>query len=157
GVLTTSAAPQVVTGGASSVTSTSATLNGSVNPSSRATTWYFEYGTSTSYGSKTPAKDAGSGADAVGVAAGVTSLTPGRTYHFRVVATSDAGTSRGADRTFLPSAAPVVATKPASAVKDTTATLHGTTSPNGQATTAYFEYGTTTGYGSKSAAKSVGS
>ena len=61
GLLTTSAAPQVVTGSASSVTTTSATLNGTVNPSSRATSWYFEYGTSTSYGKKTAAKDAGSG------------------------------------------------------------------------------------------------
>src|SRR5947207_1403896 len=85
-----------------------APLNGTVNPSSRSTSWYFEYGTSTSYGTKTPSANAGSGTSPVPVAAQVTGLQTGRTYHFRVVATSDAGTSRGADQTFVAAAAPVV-------------------------------------------------
>jgi hypothetical protein len=157
GLLTTSSAPQVVTGSASGVTATSATLNGTENPTYRATTWYFEYGTSTSYGTKTAAKSAGSGTSQVSVTAQVTGLTSGRTYHFRLVATSDAGTSRGADETFLPSAAPSVTTGTASSIKDTSATLRGTVNPTGQATTAYFEYGTSTSYGTKSAVKSVGS
>jgi hypothetical protein len=157
GILTTSATPQVVTGSASSVTTASATLNGTVNPSSRATAWYFEYGTSTSYGTKTPAKDAGSGTSAVTVAAGITGLTSGRTYHFRLVGTSDAGTGRGADQTFVASAAPTVTTKAASSVKDTTATLNASVNPNGVATTVYFDYGTSTSYGTKSAVKSIGS
>src|SRR5438128_3251964 len=157
GLLMTSAAPQVVTGGASNVTPTSATLNGTVNPSSRATSWYFEYGTSTSYGTKTPAKDAGSGTSPVAVSAPVTGLTSGRTYHFRLVGTSDAGTSRGADQTFLASAAPTITTTAASSVKDSSATLNASVNPNGQATTVYFEYGTSTSYGSKTAAKSIGS
>src|SRR6267378_3392877 len=157
GLLTTSAAPQASTGGASSVTPTSATLNGTVNPSGRTTTWFFEYGTSTSYGSKTPAKDAGSGTSPVAVSGQVTSLTTGRVYHFRLVATSDAGTSRGSDATFTTAVAPTVATKSASSVRDSTATVSGTVNPNGQATTAYFEYGTSASYGAKTAAKNVGS
>lgn len=157
GLLTTSAAPQVVTGSASSVTATSATLNGTVNPGNRATTWYFEYGTSTSYGTKTPTKDAGSGTSAIAVSAPVTGLHGGTTYHFRLVATSDAGTSRGSDQTFVASAPPAVTTSSASGIGDTSATLRGTVIPNGQSTTVYFEYGTSTGYGSKSSARSVGS
>jgi hypothetical protein len=157
GVLTTSAAPQVVTGAATNVTPTSATLNGTVNPSSRSTTWYFEYGTSTSYGTKTPVKDAGSGTSPVGVSATVTGLRSGRLYHFRLVASSDAGTSRGADQTFVWASPPTVATTAASSVKDSSATLHGTVNPNGQATTWYFEYGTTTSYGTKTSVKSLGS
>jgi hypothetical protein len=157
GLLTTSSAPVAVTGSATSVTPTSATLNGTVNPGSRATTWYIEYGTSTSYGTKTPVKDAGAGTSDVAVSAAVTGLATGKTYHFRVVATSDAGTSRGADKTFLTSAAPTVTTKTVSNVGDTSAKLNGTVNPNGQATTAYFEYGTSTAYGAKTAAKSVGS
>jgi len=157
GILTTSSAPAAVTGDASAVTPTSATLNGTVDPSGRPTTWYFEYGTSTSYGTKTTARDAGSGAGAIGVAAPVTGLRIGRTYHFRLVATSDAGTSRGSDHTFVTSAAPTVTTKPASNVKDTTAILHGSVNPNGQATTVYFEYGTSTSYGAKTPAASAGS
>jgi hypothetical protein len=157
GLLTTSAAPQVVTGSASSVTTASATLNGTVNPSSRATSWHFEYGTSTSYGTSTAAKDAGSGTSPVAVAAPITGLTGGRTYHFRLVATSDAGTSRGSDQTFVAAGAPSVTTKAASSVKDTSATLNGSVNANGQATTAYFDYGTTTNYGFKTAAKNIGS
>jgi hypothetical protein len=157
GLLTTSSAPVAVTGSASSVSATSATLNGTVNPGSRATTWYVEYGTSTSYGTKTPARDAGAGTATVNVSAPVTGLRTGRTYHFRVVATSDAGTSRGADKTFLTAATPAVTTKPASGVQDTSAKLNGSVNPNGQATSVYFEYGTSTGYGTKTAVKSVGS
>lgn len=157
GILTTSSAPAAATGSASAVAATTATLNGTVDPSGRPTAWYFEYGTSTSYGKKTTTTDAGSGNGASAVSAPVTGLTTGRTYHFRLVATSDAGTSRGADKTFVASAAPSVATKPASGIGDTSATLNGTVAPNGQATSVVFEYGTTTGYGAKTAAKSAGS
>jgi hypothetical protein len=157
GLLTTSPAPEALTGNASTVTTTSATLNGSVNPNGRATTWYFEYGTSTSYGSKTTAKDAGSNTSPVTVSAAVTGLSVGRTYHFRLVATSDAGTSRGADQTFSTSAAPTVTTKPASEIKDTSAKLNGDVNPSGVATTWYIEYGTSTGYGSKTPVASAGS
>jgi hypothetical protein len=157
GILTTSSAPDVVTGNASSITATSATLNGTVNPSSRSTTWYFEYGTSTSYGTKTSAKDAGSGTSSVPVSAAITGLKSGTTYHFRLVATSDAGTARGSDRTFVPVASPTVTTKSASSIRDTTATLNGSVNPLGQSTNAYFEYGTSTSYGAKSSVKSVGS
>src|SRR5882672_119741 len=157
GLLTTSAAPQASTGGASSVTPTSATLNGTVTPSGRTTTWFFEYGTSTSYGSKTPAKDVAPATSPFAVAGQVTGLTAGRVYHFRLVATSDAGTSRGSDQTFTTAVAPSVTTKSASSVGDSTATLSGTANPNGQTTTAYFEYGTSASYGTKTAAKNIGS
>ena len=156
GLLTTSSAPAAVTGSASDITPTSATLNGTVDPSGRPTTWNFEYGTSTSYGKKTPVKSAGSGAGATAVSAPVTGLTTGRTYHFRLVATNDAGTSRGSDQTLVASAAPTLTAKPASSVRDTTATLNGSVKPNGQATTVYYEYGTTTSYGTKTPVKSAG-
>ncbi|HWX09271.1 MAG TPA: hypothetical protein VNY33_04775 [Gaiellaceae bacterium] len=156
GVLVTSSLPAAVTTSASAVTPTSATLNGTVDPSGRPTTWYFEYGTSTSYGTKTPVKDAGSGSGSTAVSAAVTGLKTARTYHFRIVATNDAGTSRGADQTFVTAAAPTVTTKAASSVTDSTATLNGSVNPNGQATTVYFEYGTSTSYGTKTPAASAG-
>jgi phosphodiesterase/alkaline phosphatase D-like protein len=157
GILTTSSAPDVVTGNASGITATSATLNGTVNPSSRSTTWYFEYGTSTSYGTKTSTKDAGSGTSTISVSAAVTGLKSGSTYHFRLVATSDAGTTHGSDHTFVPVASPTVTTKSASTIRDTTATLNGSVNPLGQSTNVYFEYGTSTSYGAKSSVKSIGS
>ena len=146
-----------MTGSATSVTTTTATLNGTVDPNGRATTWYFEYGTSTSYGSKTAEKSAGSGTSTTGVSAPVSGLTRGRLYHYRLVATSDAGTSRGADQTFSTVTAPTAVTGAASSIAPTSATLNGTVTPNGQATSWYFEYGTSTSYGTKTAAKSAGS
>jgi len=157
GILTTSAAPQVVTGSATNVTPSSATLNGTVDPSGRATTWFFDYGTTTGYGNKTATKDAGSGTGTVNVSAAISGLTAGRTYHYRLTATSDAGTSHGSDQTFVATSAPSATTRSVSSIGDTSATLNSTVNPNGVATTVYFDYGTSTSYGSKSSSKSAGS
>ena len=157
GIFATSAAPAAVTGSATNVTTSSATLNGTVDPNGRATIWYFEYGTSTSYGSKTSEHSAGSGGSAVPVTIGVSGLARGRVYHYRLVATSDAGTSRGADQTFSTAGAPSVTTDAASSVAPTAARLNGRVTPNGAATSWYFEYGTTTRYGSRTPTKNAGS
>ena len=157
GIFTTSSAPVAVTGPASSVTPTSATLNGSVDPNGRATTWFFEYGTSTGYGSRTAATSAGSGTNARSVSTAVGGLTPGRRYHYRLVATSDAGTSRGADRTFAPAGVPTAVTRSVSAVTTRSVRLHGAVTANGQPTSWYFEYGTSPSYGVRTAARNAGS
>ena len=156
-VFTTLTPPDAVTGAAGGIGATSATLNGSVDPNSRATTYYFEYGASTSYGTKTAAKSAGSSANAQPVATGISGLQAGHVYHFRLVATSDAGTSVGKDATFTTSGAPAVVTGDVSSTTPTTALLHGIVSPNGLSTSWWFEYGTTTGYGSKTSTQSAGS
>jgi hypothetical protein len=52
---------------------------------------------------------------------------------------------------FTADAQPVVTTLAATGVTATNATLHGTVNPNGSVTTAYFQYGLTTNYGSFSA------
>jgi hypothetical protein len=157
GIFTTTSGPVAVTGSVSAITAGSATLAATVDPNGRPTNWYFEYGTSTAYGSKTASKSAGSGTASVGVSAAVSGLAAGRVYHYRIVATSDAGTSRGADRTFTTAGAPVAVTGSASAITTRSARLAGTVNPNGQATSWYFEYGPTTGYGSKTSTKSAGS
>ena len=157
GIFTTSAAPVVVTGSATGVTPTTATLNGTVDPNGRATTWYFEYGTGTGYGTKTAVKDAGSGGSAVAVSAALANLARGRLYHYRLVATSDAGTSRGGDQTFSTFGAPAVTTDAASSVTPTAARLNGTITPNGQSTSWYFDYGTSTRYGTRTAVANAGS
>src|SRR5207249_2402718 len=111
----------------------------------------FEYGTSTSYGSSAPcSKLPGSGTSPVEVSASVTALSPNTTYHFRVSATSAGGTSKGSDETFktLPNP-PTSVTEAASAVTQTSATLHASVLPNGvEVTECRLEYGTTTAYGS---------
>jgi len=82
------------------VTSNSAMLNGTVNPNGDSTTYYFEYGTTTSYGTTTTSTSAGSGTSAVSVNADISSLNPKTTYHYRVVATNSVGTTYGADQSF---------------------------------------------------------
>ena len=101
-------APAAVTGSASGVTTTTATLNGTVNPEGAATTYQFQYGTSTSYGSVAPASaaSAGSGSGANGVSVGLTGLSAGTTYDYRLVATNAAGTTTGGNQTFTTPATP---------------------------------------------------
>src|SRR2546421_22235 len=123
-------APVVSTGGAASVTATSATLTGTVNPEGQATTYYFQYGTSTAYGSTTPspAANAGSGTMNVNVSAAAGSLTPNTTYHYRLVATNASGTSTGADHMFKtakPSTAATIAASPNPVVNGQTTTVPG--------------------------------
>jgi len=96
------APPTVVTGMASSVTESEATLNGTVNPNDgHITACRFEYGTSQSYGSSAACSPAPkSGHATLPVSAHLTGLAPGTKFHFRIVATSEGGTSEGEDHTF---------------------------------------------------------
>jgi hypothetical protein len=149
--------PVATTSAAGSIASTSVKLNGRVDPNGRSTTYLFEYGTTTSYGSKTSSSSAGSGTTSVAVSKTVNGLKPGTLYHFRLVATSDAGSSTGADLTFTTQAPPAVTTAAATGIGPTSATLGGTVNPNGRSTTVYVEYGTTTKYGSRTASRSAGS
>lgn len=96
--------PTVTTDSATSVNSSSAILNGSVNPNGVATTYWFEYGTSTSYGSSTAHVSVGSVTTTVSVSATVGNLSPGTAYDFRLVAqNSKHKTTDGANATFTTS------------------------------------------------------
>ncbi|MEI6061778.1 MAG: BACON domain-containing carbohydrate-binding protein [Bacteroidota bacterium] len=103
-------APVAITLDATAVTSSAATLNGTINPNSLATNYYFEWGTSVSYGNTTTITAAGSGSANVAASANISGLTGGTTYHFRVVATNSDGTTNGADLTFTPGGAVVTTT-----------------------------------------------
>jgi hypothetical protein len=94
--------PVATTGSASSLTTTSATLNATVNPSGEAVSdCHFEYGTTTSYGSSVAcASLPGEGEAPVAVSASVGGLSEATTYHFRIVATNTTATSYGADGKF---------------------------------------------------------
>lgn len=100
------AAPQATTEAATSIAATSATLNGSVVRDGQ-TTYHFEYGTTTAYGSRTPDKNVSGGGGSGGrsVNEDVSGLQPSTTYHFRLVAVSATGTANGADLTFATPAA----------------------------------------------------
>jgi hypothetical protein len=152
--------PSATTGAASSVTQTSATVAGTVDPQGTATTYRFEYGTSTSYGLQTADADAGSGTGAVDASAALTGLTSDTTYHYRLVAASSAGVTRGSDRTLKTDARPGppgATTGSARSVTASSARLAATVDPDGRATTYHFEWGTTAGYGKRTSEASAGS
>jgi len=98
----TSPPPSVETKATTNITETQATLNGSVNPNGSETTYHFEYGKTTSYGSSIPVPDAGAGAGTSAVTVYLTpnTLLPRTRYHFRLAATNSAGTIYGADKAF---------------------------------------------------------
>jgi hypothetical protein len=104
------AKPAVTTGGTSGVSPDAATLAGSLNPNGLVTTWYFQYGRTATYGSRTTAQDAGSGTKRVRVTSTVTGLQGKTTYHYRLVATNSQGTTVGADKTFKTPEAPTTST-----------------------------------------------
>ena len=146
-VTTLPEAPAVTTGQAAGVTATSATLAGTVNAQGAQTSYQFEYGISTAYGSQVRA-DAGVGTSAIPVALAVSGLNPATTYHFRVLATNADATTYGADQTFTtPPVPPAATTGAAQFVNDTGALLGGTIDPQGTDTTYQFEYGTGISYG----------
>ncbi len=93
-------APAVTTGSAVSVTQSSATVRGTVNPNDVQTSYAFEYGPTRAYGAATAPVAIGKGTSTKSVSARVAGLAPATTYHYRIVARSGAGTARGADRTF---------------------------------------------------------
>ncbi len=151
-------APTVATGAATDVTTTGATLNGSVNPNGLETTASFEWGTTTSYGQTTAGQAMGAGSASLPLSASLTGLTACTTYHYRATATSSAGTTNGADATFETGCpAPIVTTGAATGVTTTGATLNGSVNPNGLATTASFEWGTSTSYGQATSGQAMGS
>jgi hypothetical protein len=150
--------PVLTTGNATAITPTTATVNGTVNPEGQSTTYYFEYGTTTSYGSQTSMAGAGSGSADVKVSASIGPLTPATTYHYRLVAANPTGTTLGADVSFKTPKPPppVVVTRHATNITQTSAVLNGTVNPQGQATSYVFEYGTSTAYGAQTPSASAG-
>jgi plastocyanin len=97
--LTATGPPVVITNPATNITTSSATLNGSLDPHGLTTTVSFQWGTTTSYGHTTTMQTQ-SGNTYRNIAANISGLTTHTTYHFRIMATNSAGTRVGGDRTF---------------------------------------------------------
>jgi phosphodiesterase/alkaline phosphatase D-like protein len=152
--------PTVTTSAAKNVAATSATLTGTVNPEGQATTYRFEIGPTTAYGTQTSPTSAGNGTANVAASTSVGSLQPGTTYHYRLVATNASGPTFGADKTLTTASAvpgaPGVTTSAAKSITATAATVTGSVTPKGAATSFHFQYGTTTAYGGQTATGNAG-
>jgi len=146
--------PVVVTNAATAITSTSATLNGTVNANTSSTAVTFEYGLTTAYGSTIAGVPATvTGNTVTPVTGALTGLLPNTTYHYRIKGVNANGTSNGNDMTFTTSfPPPAVVTTAATGIGLNGATLNGTVNANGASSAVIFEYGLTTSYGSTIAA-----
>jgi plastocyanin len=156
---TTAGPPTATTDLPSGVGPVGATLKGTINPKGLETEYFFEYGLTSGYGQETTVKHLTAGTSNVAVSEPVIGLLPETEYHYRVVAENSASTapSTGVDRTFTTTGGPVATTGQATEIGETSAKLGGTVNPQGQATKYFFNYGTTTGYGQKTAEISAGS
>jgi hypothetical protein len=147
--------PIVSTGTVSGIGQSSANATGTVAPEGGETYYYYQYGPTTEYGQRTsPGElgvDIGSGLNSVQAPGILVPLTPGVTYHYRLIAWNEYGTSYGQDETFtaLAGLPPSATTGPASGVSTSEATLSGTINPQTVETSYRFEYGTNTEYGTQ--------
>ena len=84
--------PRIDGESAEAIVSNAATLRAEVNPGGADTTYRFEYGPTTAYGTSVPISvgDAGAGVQDTSVYARALGLSPGAVYHFRVVIGSPA-------------------------------------------------------------------
>lgn len=128
-------APIATTGEAAELTTSSATLKGSVYQGNQPTSYYFQYGLTSAYVAQT-AITPGTGTQTIHVAVPVTGLSVGTIYHYRLVAVNATGTSEGADRTFTTKKIPLkltVAANPSRGLFDSPFTVDGTLTGTGSA------------------------
>ncbi len=139
--------PSVTTNSATSITTTSAILNGTVNPNGLSTTAWFENASGATFG----LINVGNGNNGVTMLPyTMTGLTPNSNYLFRAVAKNADGITNGSWMPFStlagtppPSTSkPSVTTNSATGITTTSAILNGTVNPNGLSTTAWFETAT---------------
>ncbi len=126
--------PTVHTGNAVHVSYGSATLQGTVTPNGGDTSYYFQYGLTSSYGGQTAIADAGSGTGTVNVSLPITGLQPLSVYHYRLVAVNSAGPVLGSDRTLLTQKVPLtlqILSSPNPVLFGGTVTVQGTLSGTG--------------------------
>jgi hypothetical protein len=127
---------------------TEATLKAKIDPDGRGTTYSFEYGETTSYGTSVPLppEAIGEGEAPVTRRAELSGLKLGTTYHYRVVASNEYGSVTSADQTFTTVAAAVIEDSSATEVTDDSATLDAHVIPLGVETTCEFQYVTEAGF-----------
>jgi hypothetical protein len=88
------------------ITNSSAVVLANLNPNGSSTQYAFDYGTTTAYGSTTPAATLGASGTFATASAQLTGLAPLTVYHFRLRAVNAGGTAYGIDQTFRTADAP---------------------------------------------------
>ncbi len=94
-------APTSTTDLATDVGRNAATLVGTIAPNNQATTYFFQYGLTSSYGFETDVQSIPTGTAPTAVTAALPGLAPGTVYHFRLVSShGPTATTYGNDMTF---------------------------------------------------------
>lgn len=158
-------APDVVTDSASFPTDSTAVLNGTINPNGAVTSYWYEYGDSSSLGRKTTGGTLGSGYGVIGAPGYLTSLSKDTTYYYRLVAENKYGKVAGAQYSFqtthvsvpVVGSAPSVKTSAIADISEREATLKGEVNPHRAKAQYWFEYGTSSDLGETSATFTAGS
>jgi len=141
-------APAVTSSPATSIATTSATLNGALASLGTAASVVVSFEWGTSPGSYTQTTGSRTLTAAGAFSEGLTGLTPGTTYYYRARADGD-GSDEGDEMRFTTAVIrPSVATVAASNLDTTSATLNGNLSALGTAASVFvsFEWGTTPGF-----------
>lgn len=158
--------PTVFTNSAGNVSLNSAALNASVNPNGSSTNVWFEYGATSNYLSNiTPSQlIVGSSNANNAVSYFIYNLSANNTYYFRAVAQNSAGTTYGNVLSFATFTSPAINWNPtvttlsANSILTNSANLNSWINPNNSFTTAWFEYGTSSGsFPYISSSQSIGS
>lgn len=124
-------APTATTVAASSITTNSATLNGTVNANNATTTVTFEWGTTTSLGNSINATpNSVTGTSNTNVTASLTGLSANTTYYYRVKAVSANGTTYGSTLNFTTAANPTSVSLPYSQTFSSSSMPSGWTTQN---------------------------
>ncbi len=158
-------APVVSTGSDTTVSNSTAVVTGSVNPNGAQTVYWYEYGRTTALGTRTSEQTIGSGFTIIPTPGYITGLSASTLYYYRLSARNSFGTVNGTTRTFTthasnpppPGAAPAAQSRDATDISRTSTTLNGTVDPNEDATSYWFEYGTSESLGRVTNLKSAGS
>lgn len=108
------------------VTETTATLYGQINPNSLSTSFYFEYGTTPSFGLVTPTYPSSDTTEFVNVSAPIAGLQPRQTYYYRLVATNGFSSASSESANFFTAVKPVISSfAPIAAPVGTVVTITG--------------------------------
>ncbi len=156
--------PTVTTSQSAFPSDTTVVVSGTITPNGPSTSYWYEFGTVATFGSKTPTQIIGSGFREIPAPLYITGLTKDTAYYYRLVASNEVGTTAGETRTFHTTvgtpapvgSVPTLKTLAASGVSRTSANLSGEVTPNKSATQYWFEFGPTQSLGSVSSLQSIG-
>lgn len=155
--------PIIITDANVAVSSSAAVVSGKVTPNGAQTSYWYDYGKTTSLDIHTTPQAIGSGFINIPAPAYISGLSANTLYYFRLSARNRYGTVNGITYSFStnntppPKAnAPTTRTDSATNVSRTTANVRGSVNPNNSQTSFWFEYGETNDLGNTTAFQSAG-